>query len=98
MPGLKGSVTYNGVEYTYQEESFGVNRGISVWRKGLAKDLHTYRFGENPHNEDSKWYNKHQAEFYEEAAEEIARYVDNGAYPVDGDSITVHGHSYRLQT
>jgi glucan phosphorylase len=97
MTAVRGSVVHNGVVYEYCEESFGVNRGISVWREGRPGDKNTYRFGRNPHNEDSKWYNKHQAQFYYDAAKEIARYVDNGAYPQDGDSIMVHGHTYRLE-
>lgn len=90
-------INVGGQDFVYGERSFGTNRGITIHRKGVAKDQHEYKFSPDPHNNDP-WYNKHQPEFYRQAAEQIANVVvatDN--YPDFGDEIVVHEETYTLE-
>lgn len=89
-------ISVGGQDFVYGEKSFGKNRGITIHRKGVAKDQHEYKFNPNPH--DDTWYNKHQPEFYRLAAQQIAAMaVANGAYPAFGTQIIVHDVSYTLE-
>jgi hypothetical protein len=98
MPGCKGTITnINGTTFTYQEQSHGTNRGIKVWIDG-KNALVDYTFRPNPHNADSKWYNKNQPKFYELAGKEIADYYStNTAWPPGETTITVNSTSYKLE-
>lgn len=98
MPAIKGEVTnLSGVTFTYQEQSYGTNRGIKVWI-GSDKTISTYTFRPNPHNADSKWYNKNQSEFYRLAAKEIGEYhTQNAAWPPGETTIRVNNTLYKLE-
>ncbi len=98
MPGIKGEISNTaGITFTYQEQSYGTNRGIKVWIGG-DQAICSYRFNPNPHNADSKWYNKNQPEFYKLAAKEIASYhAENNGWPPDSHSIAVNNTSYKLE-
>ena len=96
LTAIKGEFKMGGFTFKYLETSYGTNRGIDIWREGVAHDLHSYKFSPNPHNEDS-WYNKHQSAWYEEAAWKTAQLeVANNAWPAFNTQITVHGHDYAL--
>jgi hypothetical protein len=90
-------ITLDGVTFHYGEMSFsGLGRGISMYRKGVAKDNHVYKFKmPNPH--DDPFYNKNQGKWYDEAANAIATQVNNGGWPTDGGTVTVHGTVYTLE-
>jgi hypothetical protein len=100
MAGVQGTVLVAGVTYKYAELSFGKNRGIMMSAEQGATGNVAYQFNPNPHNADSKWYNKHQEAFYEQAATAIAQQtiVNNGnaTYPAFGTQIDVHGVDYSL--
>lgn len=98
MPGIKGEVSnVSGVTFTYQEQSYGTNRGIKVWISG-NNAICSYRFTPNPHNADSKWYNKNQPEFYRLAAKEIAEYhTQHAGWPPDSTNIQVNNTTYKLE-
>ncbi|MCC3409689.1 MAG: hypothetical protein JGK17_29890 [Microcoleus sp. PH2017_10_PVI_O_A] len=97
MATIKGSVTVGGTKFEYAELDYGKNRGIAIWRLGVAKDRHEYLLTPNPH--DDPWYNKHQEDFYREAATRIGEIFMRGnpnAYPPFGTKITIHSIDYTL--
>jgi len=100
MPGVNGTVTSGGVTYKYAEVSFGTNRGIRVSADKGARGEATYKFNPNPHNADSKWYNKNQPAFYQKAATAIVGLTTvaggNATFPAVGTVIEVHGVDYTL--
>lgn len=101
MPGgVTGTVSSGGVKYKYAEVAFGTNRGIRVSAETGARGSVTYKFTPNPHNADSKWYNKNQAAFYQQAATAIVALTTvaggNATFPAYGTQIEVHGVDYAL--
>ena len=88
----------HGQTFIYGELSIGSNRGITIHRKGVAKDDHRYKFNPDPHNED-KWYNKNQGKFYAFAAEAIADWFNAHAntWPRNNDTVTIHNTDYQLE-
>jgi hypothetical protein len=106
--GIKGdiSVTSPGQNnqnetriFNYREESWSLNRGITITTKGednLDRPPQTYKFNPNPH--DDPWYNKNQKKFYEEAANQIGQYFNKkGSFPrYDTELVTIHNISYKL--
>lgn len=80
---ISGSVIVSGVEFGYNETKYGNkgggNRGINIYVKGGRRNQ-TYKFDPNPHG--SKWYNKHQENFYKIAAEDLGNYyVSHDKFP-----------------
>lgn len=100
MPGISGTVSRGGVTYKYSEVSFGTNRGIRLSAETGARGNISYKFEPNPHNADSKWYNKNQPAFYQKAATAIVGLttVANGAatFPGYGTEVTVNKVDYSL--
>ncbi len=99
MP-IKGSVKNGKCQLNYGEMSFGKNRGLAVSIEGQADSRIDFQFRPNPHNEDSKYYNKNQAEFYEEAAKELVKKVKekDGQYTLPKSvEITVNKHDYDVE-
>jgi hypothetical protein len=106
--GIKGdiSVTSPGQNnqnetriFNYREESWSLNRGITITTKGednLDRPPQTYKFDPNPHNDP--WYNKNQPKFYKEAATQIGQYFNKkGSFPRYGTaSVTINGIPYKL--
>ena len=93
---IKGSTTVNGVVYEYNEDIYGTNRGISIWRKGVSNDKHSYKLNPNPH--DDPWYNKHQERFYLDLANEIGESTNlNRHYPPFNSPVIVHNINYSLE-
>lgn len=70
---IKGTVSAGKLTLTYGEMSFGKNRGLSISIDGQEGSRRDYQIAPNPHNADSKWYNKNQAKFYKEAANAVAK-------------------------
>jgi len=99
MTAVKGTVTYGGKTFKFQEESFGTNRGLTMSVNGVAKSQVTYKFDPNPH--DLRAYNKNQAKFYTEAAKETAELynVEKNTWPAPGSKrITVLTETYTLDS
>ena len=98
MP-IKGKVTQGKCQLNYGEMSFGTNRGLSVAIEGQAGSQVSFMIKPNPHNEDSKYYNKNQAEFYKLAATELAKHSKetSGKWTLPSSAkITVNSHAYTL--
>ncbi|HBY59329.1 MAG TPA: hypothetical protein DEH78_05875 [Solibacterales bacterium] len=96
---IKGKVTVGKTTFEYNEVKYGSagggNRGLKIWRQGVADDTHEYKFSPNPH--DSKKYNKKQDSFYLEAATQIATLVNAGAYPAFNTTLfTFDGIAFQL--
>jgi hypothetical protein len=96
MPAVKGDVSYGGKSFKYQEESYGTNRGITIWAVGVKDGKVTYKFDPNPH--DLRAYNKNQATFYKQAATELAELYNatTNKWPAVGKKITVLTEVYTL--
>jgi hypothetical protein len=98
MP-IKGSVKNGKCQLNYGEASFGTNRGLAVAIEGQAGSNVTFMIKPNPHNEDSKYYNKNQAEFYKLAATAVAKKATekDGKWTLPASvKIDVNGHDYTL--
>ncbi len=88
---IKDKVEIKGVTFEYNEVKYGSSgtgqRGIKIWRKGVAKDVNSYKFSPNPHD-NSKKYPKLAKEFYKAAATAIGNFVtdkaNNNKYPAPG--------------
>lgn len=95
-PGPDGKPVTNS--FHYQEESWSQNRGITIKLNGSTRPSQTYKFDPNPHNDP--WYNKNQAKFYNQAAQQIGQYFNKrGSFPRYGtESITVNGIDYKLNS
>src|SRR5262249_54344491 len=96
MP-IKGTVSHGGHTFQYQEESWGTNRGITIFVKGFQGSSVTYKLSPNPH--DLRAYNKNQSKFYEQAATEVAKHYDgtHNRWPAPGSTrITVLTEEYHL--
>ncbi|NUM37075.1 MAG: hypothetical protein HUU50_21240 [Candidatus Brocadiae bacterium] len=88
---IKDKVEVKGVTFEYSEVKYGSSgagqRGIKIWRKGVAKDDNSYKFSPNPHDNKKK-YPKHAEAFYKAAATAIGTFVTNkdnkNKYPAPG--------------
>lgn len=96
MSGISGTVAAGNTTYNYLETSRSNNRGVDMWIGGVANSKVEYDIRPNPHVEDSKWYNKHQTDFYEQAAQQVADLAAGGALPAPPVAITVHDTDYAL--
>ena len=89
MGSVSGKIIQGNSSWDYQEVSYGKSRGIHVW--GSGQDF-TRKFNPNPHNADSKYYNKKQVAWYKEAAKNLlAAYSANqNTWPtqVDVNNVT----------
>jgi hypothetical protein len=97
---IKGSVSAGKCQLNYGEASFGTNRGLAVAIEGQEKSNLTFMIKPNPHNEDSKYYNKNQAEFYKLAATAVVKKASekNGKWVLPATvKIDVNGHDYTLE-
>ncbi len=87
MAGIKGKY----MNTNFQEISFGTARGIHIWGNEINFEK---KFTPNPHNEDSKYYNKYQVKWYSEAAKEIIDFYNkNQNWPME---INVNNCKYAL--
>ncbi|TYK65427.1 hypothetical protein [Colwellia echini] len=93
MPGIKSTIKdTRNINWTYQEISQSRNRGLHIWGSGgnFSRIVRP-----DPHSADSKYYNKKQVKWYQEAAEQtINFFVENGNWP---SSIEVNGYTYTYQ-
>jgi hypothetical protein len=99
MP-IKGSVKNGKCQLNYGEASFGTNRGLAAAIEGQAGSNVTFMIKPNPHNEDSKYYNKNQADFYKQAATALVKKITekNGKWEYPASvKIDVNGHDYSLE-
>ncbi|ADY55651.1 hypothetical protein Sgly_1346 [Syntrophobotulus glycolicus DSM 8271] len=85
---IAGTIDINGMEYKWMECSRSLNRGIL-----FNPDSHQYMFRPNPHQEDSKYYNKHQEDWYAEAVAALAAQIAIGGW-IAAHHIVVNGVDY----
>jgi hypothetical protein len=97
MPGVNGTVTSGNTTYNYLETSRGNNRGIDIWIKGTTSSKVEFEIRPNPHEADSRWYNKNQSQFYKDVAQAVANTVNGGPVPQSA-TVTVNGVAYTLAT
>lgn len=97
LKAINGEITIGTTTFVWSEYSQGKSRGIQMYRRGVARDSHTYIFRPNPHNDP--FYNKNQPNWYNEAAFKISSLtVTNRAWPDNGTQITVAKIDYTLET